>query len=117
MDSPNATQSDVPEGVLLARRPAPSCRPVGWRLGYHDDRRVLGAEPALHPVAHLGDVERHLGDQDHVGATGHPGVQRDPASVAAHHLDDQRPVVRLGGGVQPVDRLGGNATAVSKPNV
>ena len=34
-----------------------------------------------------------------------PGVQRDPAGVPAHHLDDQRPVVRLGRGVQPVDRL------------
>ncbi len=35
-----------------------------------------------------------------------PGVQGDPAGVAAHHLDDEDPVVGLGGGVQPVDRLG-----------
>ena len=35
-----------------------------------------------------------------------PGVQRDPAGVPAHHLDDERAVVRLGGGVQAVDRLG-----------
>ena len=34
-----------------------------------------------------------------------PGVQRDPPGVPAHDLDDQRAVVRLGGGVQPVDRL------------
>ena len=34
-----------------------------------------------------------------------PAVQRDPAGVPAHHLDDEHPVVRLGGGVQPVDRL------------
>ena len=47
----------------------------------------------------------HLGDQDDVGAAGHAGVQRDPAGVPAHHLDDQRAVVRLGGRVQPVDRL------------
>ena len=39
---------------------------------------------------------------------GEPGVQRDPARVAAHHLDHEHPVVRLGGGVQPVDRLGGD---------
>ena len=49
--------------------------------------------------------ERLLRDQDDVGAAGQAGVQRDPAGVPAHHLDDQRAVVRLGGGVQPVDRL------------
>jgi hypothetical protein len=31
---------------------------------------------------------------------------RDPAGVAAHHLDHHHAVVRLGGRVQPVDRLG-----------
>ncbi len=35
-------------------------------------------------------------------------MQRDPARVAAHHLDDERPVVALGRGVQPVDRLHGD---------
>ena len=34
-----------------------------------------------------------------------PGVQRDPARVPAHHLDHQRAVVAVAGGVQPVDRL------------
>ena len=34
-----------------------------------------------------------------------PGVQRDPAGVPAHHLDDERAVVAVAGGVQPVDRL------------
>ena len=51
------------------------------------------------------DVELALGDQDHVGAAGEPGVEGDPAGVAAHHLDDQHPVVAVGGGVQAVDRL------------
>ena len=32
-------------------------------------------------------------------------MQRDPAGVAAHHLDHEHAVVRLGRGVQPVDRL------------
>jgi hypothetical protein len=31
-------------------------------------------------------------------------VERDPARVAAHDLDDQRPLVALGRGVEPVDR-------------
>ena len=35
-----------------------------------------------------------------------PLCTRDPAGVAAHHLDDHDAVVRLGGRVQPVDRLG-----------
>ena len=76
-------------------------------LGDHDDREVAPARVApLDQPAHLLDVERPLGDQDHVGAAGQPGVQRDPARVAAHHLDDHHPVVALGGRVQPVDRVG-----------
>jgi hypothetical protein len=35
-------------------------------------------------------------------------VQRDPAGVPAHDLDDERAVVRLGGGVQPVDGVDGD---------
>jgi hypothetical protein len=39
---------------------------------------------------------------------GEAGVQGDPAGVPSHHLDDQRAVVRLGGGVQPVDGVHGD---------
>ena len=35
-----------------------------------------------------------------------PREERDPAGVAAHRLDDDDPVVRLGGRVAAVDRLG-----------
>jgi hypothetical protein len=54
------------------------------------------------------NVERPLGHQDHVGAAGDAGVGGDPPGVAAHHLDDDHAVVRLGGGVQAVDRVGGD---------
>src|SRR5918993_207575 len=37
--------------------------------------------------------ERDLRDQDHVGAAGDPGIQRDPARVAAHDLQHDHPVV------------------------
>jgi len=57
-------------------------------------------------TADLIEVERPLGDQDHVGAAGNAGVQRDPAGVAAHHLDDEDAVMALRGGVQAIDRLG-----------
>ena len=56
--------------------------------------------------AHLVDVDGPLGDQDHVGAARDAAVHGDPAGVAAHHLDHHDAVVRLGGRVQPVDRLG-----------
>jgi hypothetical protein len=67
--------------------------------------RVVALEPGLDVGADLLDVERHLRDEDDVGTARHARVQRDPAGVPAHDLDDQRAVVRLGGGVQPVDRL------------
>ena len=57
-------------------------------------------------VARLLDRDRLLGDQDHVGAARDPAHDGDPARVAAHHLDDHHAVVRLGGRVQAVDRLG-----------
>ena len=76
-------------------------------LADDDDREVLAARvPPLDLVAHLVEVDRPLRDQDHVGAAGDAAVHGDPAGVAAHHLDDHDAVVRLGGRVQPVDRLG-----------
>ena len=36
---------------------------------------------------------------------GDAGVECDPARVATHHLDDDHPAVRGGGGEQPVDAL------------
>ena len=56
-----------------------------------DDDAELGA-PAIPIEQPFGDqdveVERNLGDQDRVRAAGHTRVQRDPARIAAHHLDD-----------------------------
>ena len=47
-----------------------------------------------------------LGHEDDVGAAGQAGGAGDPARVAAHDLADDHAVVRLGGRVQAVDRLG-----------
>jgi hypothetical protein len=41
-------------------------------------------------------------------AAGDAGVERDPAGVAPHHLQDHHPVVALGRRVQPVDGIGGH---------
>src|ERR1700729_2313385 len=87
----------------FVRRQAPVYR--AGALGHHDDRGVPRLEPVLHVIADLLDVELLLRDQDDVGAAGHSRMQRDPARVPAHHLDDQRPVVAFRRGVQPVDGL------------
>ena len=50
-------------------------------------------------------VVRDLGQQDHVGAAGDAGVERDPARVAAHHLDAHHAVVARGRRVEAVERL------------
>src|SRR6476469_1135331 len=102
----DAAETDMAERVLLAGQQL-LLAALGQRaLGDHDDRRVLTLEPPLDPVDDLVDVEVPLRHQDHVRAAGEAGVQRDPAGVAAHDLDDQGAVVRLGGGAQPVDGLG-----------
>ena len=91
-----------------ASRPRPDLGHAADRLralGDDDDRREVRLEAAPDQPADPVEVERLLGDQDHVGAAGEAGVEGDPAGVAAHHLDDQHPVVAVGGGVQAVDRL------------
>ena len=76
-------------------------------LGHDDDREARPVAVAqLDPRAHLLDVERNLGHQHDVGAAGDARVRRDPPGVTSHHLDHHHPVVALGGGVQPVDRVG-----------
>ena len=55
-------------------------------LGNDDDREPGAARFA--PIDRAGDVrkvERNLRNQDRVGPSGHPGVERDPSGVATHH--------------------------------
>ena len=53
----------------------------------------------------VGDV---LGDEDGVGASCQPCLDRDPAGMTTHHLDHHHTVVGLCGRVKPVDRIGGD---------
>ena len=98
-------EADVAEGVELLLLGLGHAADRRRALGDDDDRREAGLEAAPDQLADLLEVERLLRDQDHVGAAGEPGVEGDPAGVAAHHLDDQDPVVAVGGGVEAVDRL------------
>ena len=94
----------MPEGVgrrPLGRRHSPFRHGA---LGHHDDWRIVALEAPDDVVAHLVQVKLDLGDQDHVGPAGEPGVERDPAGVPSHHLADQRPLVALGGRMEAVDR-------------
>src|SRR4029077_9643145 len=59
-------------------------------------------------LAHYFDGERNFGDQDDIGAAGKSGMQRDPASIAAHHFDYHHAVMAFGGGVQAINRVGGH---------
>ena len=75
-------------------------------LGGDDDREVSAAGvPLANVIGDLLDRHRHLGRQDHVGASRDPRGGCDPACASAHDLDDHDAVVGLGGGVQPVDRF------------
>ena len=83
---------------------------LGARALGDDDDAVApaGGVAALDALDDAVDVVRDLGQQDDVGVAGDARVHRDPARVAAHHLDDHDALVRLGGGVQAIDRLGGD---------
>ncbi|CAB4870406.1 unannotated protein [freshwater metagenome] len=99
----------MPEGIhaaaagrhVAARGPRP--------LACDHDREAASAGMARpQPVADLFEIERPLRDEDRVGAARHPRMAGDPSGVAAHHLDDEHPVVGLGRGVEAVDRVGGD---------
>ena len=96
--------------ALLPRRAA--ARPIVRQLvalADDDDREVLPARVALDELlAGVLHGDRLLGDEDHVRAACDSAHDRDPAGVPAHDLDDHDAVVRLGGRVKPVDRLGGD---------
>lgn len=106
-DLANAGKGLVAEFVLLALLELH--RPFLRRgaLCDADDPVLLPhLEAPLHRFANVRHVERFFRDHRVVRAAGHARVQRDPAHVAAHDLDDEDAVVRLGRGVQPVDGLG-----------
>src|ERR1043166_3260360 len=94
-------------GHLAQHRPPPlGPRPFGR---HHDGEAPAALLPLLDLLAHLVDVEGDFGNQDDVGASGEPAVQRDPARVPPHELNDEDPVVALGGAVDLVERVGRRA--------
>ena len=66
-----------------------------------------GLDDVIHVV---GD----FGDQDDVRAARNAGVQRDPANLVPHDLDNEHAAVARGGGVDVVDALGGDVDGARK---
>ena len=66
-----------------------------------------GLDDVIHVV---GD----LGDQDDVRTACDAGVQRDPANLVAHDLDDKHAAVARRSGVDVVDALGGDVDGARK---
>ncbi len=79
-----------------------------------DDAVVLAViVVVLEQRADVVDVDFLFRNEDDVGAAGDTGGIGDPARIAAHDFDDDDAVVGVGGGVNAVDGLGGDQTAVS----
>src|SRR5258706_13595943 len=76
-------------------------------FGHNYNSEMLAGSFALGNIA--ADVlngERDFRDENDVGAPGDAGLQRDPAAVAAHHLNYHNAMMRRGRGVNLVDGVG-----------
>ncbi|GDY42122.1 hypothetical protein SANT12839_030040 [Streptomyces antimycoticus] len=101
-------EPDMAEGVRRVVLEDRVAVPGHRALGDDHDRGVADLEAGLDPGTDLVDVEALLGEKDDIGAAGQPRVQGDPPGMTAHHLDDEHAHMRFGGGVEPVDGLGGD---------
>src|SRR5699024_10418547 len=74
-----------------------------------EDGEVLPAARAgLDGCGDFFDVVGNLGQQQDVRAAGQTGVERQPAGLVAHDLDDHAAAVAGGGGVDAVDDVRGD---------
>ena len=93
-----------------------SGRDVVGSLG-HRDHAEVGAACLARPdglgdgVDGVGD----LGDQDDVRPARDARAQGQPARLVAHDLGQDHPVVAVGGGVEPVDGVGGDLQGGGEP--
>ena len=75
----------------------------------HDDAVLLAVVVVVSEnSADMIQIDGLLGNQHDMRSAGNARSQRDPAGVASHHFADDDAVVRLGGGVQSIDRFGGD---------
>src|ERR1700722_665690 len=76
-------------------------------LGDNHNREVLALFLARgDELADVRDSERDFWNQNHVSAAGDAGFERDPSAVASHDFDHHHAMMRGGGGVNFVERVG-----------
>ena len=74
---------------------------------HHDNTEIRSTDVARVNLRRYGlEREGNFRNQDDVRATGDSGVQRNPTSLAAHHLHEHDAMVALGRAVEPVDQIG-----------
>ena len=113
---PDAPEPHVTELVDLSRADVERARSRFGPFGDDDDRREAATlVTADESCAHILDVERALGNEDCGRAAGDARMRGDPAAVTAHHLDDHHAIVRLGRGVESIDRIGGDLDSGVEP--
>src|SRR5208283_4807474 len=78
-------------------------------FGDDDEAEVFAAEFAgANSLTNGVESEGDFGNEDDVGTTRNPGVESDPAGVAAHDFDEHDALVALGSGMQAIDGFGGD---------
>jgi len=86
-------------------------------LRHHDEGVAL--PPLVGPAQLAGErlgIRLHLGDGHGLCPAGDPRHEGEVAAVAAHHLDEERPAVGGGGGLEAVDGLQGHVEGSVHPN-
>src|SRR5208337_50829 len=77
-----------------------------YAFRHHDQTEMLPAEFAgTNGIAHSFTSERNLRNQNDMRPSSNSRMQRDPACIAAHHLDEHHSMMALRRGVQAVDRF------------
>ena len=72
----------------------------------HDRIRLTTTGTIQNHFVYFVHVKTQFRQQDHIGASSHAGIQRNPSSMVSHHLHHHHPLVRTGSRMQAVDRFG-----------
>ena len=71
----------------------------------HYTKALSGAASPLYGLGHLLYIVGDFGDQNYICPTGNTGAKGQPAGVVAHNFNHNNPVMAVGGGVKPINRL------------
>src|SRR4029077_2513634 len=97
-------EDHVPELILLTAVREPG--QLAALADDHDGEVLPAGVPLPDRLRDYLEVDLARRHEDLVGPPGDAAHHGDPTGLTAHHLDDHDAVVRLGGRVEPFDRLG-----------